>query len=613
MSSQDMKVYNDEKEYIFQNKNRVISFHKENKTLQDIENFSPKSTTQAYQINIVIGLIESKNNNFLICSNKVKEVGEFLSSKIYKIENFIYLPEKINEKKEEDEKYIEMLNDFLQRNPLFYSDSFDLTISFKNLNNQLENKKEKNNSNIFPNTITYFAWNYSLGKIFDYKGMEEFIFPIINGFFDIKNNISEYEKQFSFCIIARKDNRRSGMRFLLRGADSNGNVANFVETEEILLFKDNETYHILSFIQIRGSVPFLWTQDPDCKLNPKVKIKDDFTLNNEIFRLHINELIENYDNVCIINLIDKKGDQKKVGEYYHNLVLNYKEKNPDNEKKLNDTWFDFHHECKKMKYENLSKLMKEKVVENGLKNYSYTHLIFDSKNIILNKKLDEIFHDKNTNLKYEKIQLGIFRNNCMDCLDRTNVSQSVLGRFTLHKMLFELKLLNEEPNGDPFQKFKPNFEKIFKLMWADHGDYISLSYSGTGALKSDFVRTGKRTLIGNLVDGYLSCKRFYINNFNDGYNQDCHDYFLNSINPKKINFKEHKGGNFKIVIPLSFITSFIFYYIICSNVLPKENNTTPIKIVRYIIFSCSVSLTYTALFTVFKKLIIDTHTRYGNK
>ena len=614
MSSQDMKVYNEEKEFIFQNKNRTISFNKENKTLKNIDNYIPKPSIQPHQINIVIGLIESKKNNFLICSNKVKEIGEFLNSKIYKIENFIYLPEKINERKEVDEKYIQMLNDFLQRNPLFYSNSFDLTISFKNLNNQLENKKEKNNSNIFPNTITYFAWNYSLGKILDYEGMNEFIFPIINGFFDIKNNITEYEKQFSFCMIARKDNRRSGMRFLLRGADSNGNVANFVETEEILIYKDSETYHILSFIQIRGSVPFLWTQDPDCKLNPKVKIKDDFSLNNEIFRLHINELIDNYDNVCIINLIDKKGDQKKVGEYYHNLVLNYKEKNPDNENKLNDTWFDFHHECKKMKYENLSKLMKEKVVDNGLKNYNYTHIIFDSKNINLpNKKLDEIFIDKNTNLKFEKIQTGIFRNNCMDCLDRTNVSQSVLGRFTLHKMLFELKLLNEEPNGDPFQKFKPNFEKIFKLMWADHGDYISLSYSGTGALKSDFVRTGKRTLIGNLVDGYLSCKRFYINNFNDGYNQDCHDYFLNSINPTKIDFKEHKGGNFKIVIPLSFITSFIFYYIICSNVLPKGNNTTPIKIIRYIIFTCSVTLTYTTLFTVFKKFIIDTHTRYGNK
>ena len=174
MSSQDMKVYNDEKEFIFKNKNRVISYSKENRTLKDIESYSPNPTIKPYEINIVIGLIESKKNNFLICSNKVKEIGEFLNSKIYKIENFIYLPEKINEKNEEDEKYIEMLNDFLQRNPLFYSDSFDLTISFKNLNNQLENKKEKNNSNIFPNTITYFAWNYSLGKILDYKGMNLF-------------------------------------------------------------------------------------------------------------------------------------------------------------------------------------------------------------------------------------------------------------------------------------------------------------------------------------------------------------------------------------------------------------------------------------------------------
>jgi hypothetical protein len=563
-----IKIYNSLDYYYFQNDKKVISFNKISRVTKDVENFLPNDGMKLYEVFSILGYIEAVRFGYIICSSQTTFVGKILNSKVFKINNFIYIPNQGNIINEEDKKYIKMLDDFLLRNPLYYSDSFDLTISFKMYEKQIKNKIIPS-SYIFPYTISYFAWNYSIAKIFDSKGMENFIFPVINGYFDTRI-VNYNEDDLSFIVIGRKDDRRSGMRFLFRGADLNGNVANFVETEEIILYKDNETYHILSFIQIRGSVPFLWSQDPDCKLNPKVTIKDDFTLNNEIFRLHINELIDNYDNVCIINLIDKKGDQKKVGEYYHNLVLNYKEKNPDNENKLNDTWFDFHHECKKMKYENLSKLMKEKVVDNGLKNYNYTHLIFDSKNINLpNKKLEEIFHDKDTNLKYEKIQTGIFRNNCMDCLDRTNVSQSVLGRFTLHKMLFELKLLNEEPNGDPFQKFKPNFEKIFKLMWADHGDYISLSYSGTGALKSDFVRTGKRTLIGNLVDGYLSCKRFYINNFNDGYNQDCHDYFLNSINPKKINFKEHKGGNFKIVIPLSFITSFIFYYIICSNVLPK--------------------------------------------
>ena len=59
-----------------------------------------------------------------------------------------------------------------------------------------------------------------------------------------------------FILIGRKDDRRSGMRFLIRGADENGNVANIVETEELVTYKDNEGYiNICSFTQIRGSNP----------------------------------------------------------------------------------------------------------------------------------------------------------------------------------------------------------------------------------------------------------------------------------------------------------------------------------------------------------------------
>jgi hypothetical protein len=35
-------------------------------------------------------------------------------------------------------------------------------------------------------------------------------------------------------------------------------------------------------------------------------------------------------------------------------------------------------------------------------------------------------------------------------------------------------------------------------MWADHGDAISLQYSGSCALKGDLTRTGKRTVGGLL-------------------------------------------------------------------------------------------------------------------
>jgi len=39
-------------------------------------------------------------------------------------------------------------------------------------------------------------------------------------------------------------------------------------------------------------------------------------------------------------------------------------------------------------------------------------------------------------------------------------------------------------------------------MWADHGDAISLQYSGTNALKGDLTRTGKRT-VGGLLQVFL--------------------------------------------------------------------------------------------------------------
>ena len=144
--------------------------------------------------------------------------------------------------------------------------------------------------------------------------------------------------------------------------------------------------------------------------------------------------------------------------------------------------------------------------------------------LLIQKKLLEVI----------KTQNGIFRTNCIDSLDRSNVVQSVIGRYFLFMILSSVGFSNVKPSDDEvFRKFQGSFELTFKTLWADHGDRLSLAYSGTGALKSDFVRTGKRTLMGNLQDGYLSSKRFYLNNFRDGYNQDCHDYFLGALNPRK--------------------------------------------------------------------------------
>lgn len=95
------------------------------------------------------------------------------------------------------------------------------------------------------------------------------------------------------------------------------------------------------------------------------------------------------------------------------------------DKELSYTWFDFHAECKNMKWENLSKLVD--IVEEELKNYG---------NFMATIKCG--FYDRTnfndpTNVTITSVQKGSFRTNCMDCLDRTNVVQGVFSRYVAHR------------------------------------------------------------------------------------------------------------------------------------------------------------------------------------
>jgi len=58
---------------------------------------------------------------------------------------------------------------------------------------------------------------------------------------------------------------------------------------------------------------------------------------------------------------------------------------------------------------------------------------------------------------------------------------------------------------------------------------MSILYSGTPALKTDFTRTGKRTYAGAFNDGVNSVSRYYLNNFTDGYYTDCLDFLTLNI------------------------------------------------------------------------------------
>jgi hypothetical protein len=48
-----------------------------------------------------------------------------------------------------------------------------------------------------------------------------------------------------------------------------------------------------------------------------------------------------------------------------------------------------------------------------------------------------------------------------------------------------------KPKGGTFERFPDKFEDIFREAWTNNANVVSILYSGTPALKTDFTRTGK--------------------------------------------------------------------------------------------------------------------------
>ncbi|KAI0990539.1 hypothetical protein GJ496_009653 [Pomphorhynchus laevis] len=67
---------------------------------------------------------------------------------------------------------------------------------------------------------------------------------------------------------------------------------------------------------------------------------------------------------------------------------------------------------------------------------------------------------------------------------------------------------------------------LLRILWAGNADALSIQYSGTCAMKTDYTKTGRRTMEGRLNDGYNSLARYVYNNFGDGFRQDAIDLLV---------------------------------------------------------------------------------------
>jgi hypothetical protein len=298
------------------------------------------------------------------------------------------------------------------------------------------------------------------------------------------------QENLILTLISRRSTRRAGLRYLRRGVDDQGHTANSVETEQLLSTPSWD--HVFSYLQLRGSIPLFFSQSPySFRPRPQLLLSDESNL--AAMRLHFKHVRSRYgDDIHIVNLVEKHPPESIVGDKYRDyisLLNSSAEASP-----IGWTWFDFHKECRGMRFENVSRLFTE--ISTTLQRISYTEW---------------------TSGSTVQQQKGVLRTNCMDCLDRTNVVQSGSARIALESQLSSL--------GVSIQ----NSEEWFNTIWADNGDAISQQYASTAALKGDFTRTRKRNLQGALTDLGLTMTRYFTNIISDYFTQAAIDFLLGNV------------------------------------------------------------------------------------
>ncbi|OIT06518.1 PREDICTED: phosphoinositide phosphatase SAC6-like [Nicotiana attenuata] len=480
------------------------------KLIDEIPNCSSLRVPKIRTIFGVIGILKLLAGSYLLVITERESVGSYLGHPIFKVSSMKVFPcdhslkNTPAEQKKMEAEFSALLN-VAERTPgLYFSYDVNITLSAQRLHDLGDESKLLP---LWRQADPRFLWNnYMMEVLIDHK-LDPFLLPVVQGSFH--NFQAAIGKDIvDVTLIARRCNRRTGTRMWRRGADSDGFVANFVESEQIIQLNGCTA----SFVQVRGSIPLLWDQVVDLTYKPKfeiVKIEEA----PRVAERHFLDLRKKYGNVLAVDLVNKHGGEGRLNEKFANAMQQVV---GDDVRYLH---FDFHHICGHVHFERLS-ILYEQIEDFFIKNRYF----------LLNEKGEKV-----------EMQLGVVRTNCIDCLDRTNVTQSMLARKMLEFQLRRLGVFDAEEAISTH----PNLDESFKILWANHGDDISLQYSGTPALKGDFVRYGKRTVQGIVNDGWNALMRYYLNNFVDGTKQDAIDlmqgHYIMSVS-RDMTATSQKGG-----------------------------------------------------------------------
>ncbi|KAL6534457.1 hypothetical protein OROHE_013382 [Orobanche hederae] len=341
----------------------------------------------------VAGTIKLLAGMYILVITSRKEVGTYLGFPVFRVTSLKFLScneasRFLTNQEKGDEDYFMTLLKIVESTPgLYYSYGTDMTLS---LQRRSKLAKGWNCIPIWKQGDPRFVWNRNL--------LEELI----------ENKTGEMKLKNS-----------AGTRMWRRGANLEGDTANFIETEQLLEYED----HVFSFLQ------------------------------SKVVERHFNDLLKRYGRCIAVDLTDKHGDEGFLSTAYAEEIQKLTH--------VRYVSFDFHQSCGNGNFDNIHLLYKE--IAEDFEKQGY--FLLDPEG------------------KIQAEQDGIIRSNCIDCLDRTNVTQlpcSEIFRFSAAELVHFLQL-------NVFRRLV-KILKLLRNVWVEHGDEISLEYSGTHALKRDLVR-----------------------------------------------------------------------------------------------------------------------------
>ncbi|XP_076883989.1 phosphoinositide phosphatase SAC2-like [Bidens hawaiensis] len=478
----------------------------------------------------IVGFIKFLGPYYMLLITKRRKIGVICGHAIYAITKSEILPipnstvqPSVAYSKNEN-RYKKLLCSVDLTKDFFFSYSYRVMHSFQNNISAHESGNE-----------TMFVWNeYLTGTIHNQLRNNLWTVQLVYGYFkQVKLSIGE--KDFWLTLIARRSRHYAGTRYLKRGVNEKGRVANDVETEQIVFEDVPEGYpvQISSVVQNRGSIPLFWSQETS-----KLNIKPDIILSKkdhkyDATKLHFENLAKRYGNpIIILNLIKTKEKRPRESllrvEFAHAIETINKDLPEEN--RLKFLHWDLNKYSRNKSTNVLALLGKVATYALNLTGYFYCQVVPNSKSQeLLNCSRD----DSNDNadkfsFKPPKYQTGVLRTNCIDCLDRTNVAQFAYGWAALGRQLHTIGYI-DTPVIELDSTLADDLMRIYEKM----GDTLALQYGGSAAHNKIFCqRRGQWKAATQSQEFFRTLQRYYSNAYMDAEKQDAINVFLGHYQPQ---------------------------------------------------------------------------------